>query len=235
MDLARNKYPEETVEKIIQTATKLFLEKGYENTSIQDIINQLGGLSKGAIYHHFHSKDDILDGVMESIYNGKESQMDKIRNDKRLNGLQKLQRFMAASVLDGAQQKAFSLGLDMLQNSRILAMQIRDTVEEVARRMIYPVVQEAIADGSMAGILFPEEFTETFLLLANVWLNPMVYAAQPEQIECKCRFLQHFVRSVGITEPLITEEMIARLKECTTLYNESRERKENVQSAANEP
>ena len=53
--MARNKHPEETVNLILETATRLFMEKGYEHTSIQDIIDNLGGLSKGAIYHHFKS------------------------------------------------------------------------------------------------------------------------------------------------------------------------------------
>ena len=51
--MARNKYPEETVNRILDVAGHLFMEKGYEHTSIQDIIDNLGGLSKGAIYHHF--------------------------------------------------------------------------------------------------------------------------------------------------------------------------------------
>lgn len=54
--MARNKYPEETRNLIIDTAARLFVEKGYEHTSIQDIINNLGGLSKGAIYHHLNQR-----------------------------------------------------------------------------------------------------------------------------------------------------------------------------------
>ena len=57
--MARNKHPEETVNLILDVAFRLFMEKGYEHTSIQDIIDHLGGLSKGAIYHHFKSKEDI--------------------------------------------------------------------------------------------------------------------------------------------------------------------------------
>ena len=51
--MARNKYPEQTVEKILDVSQELFLEKGYEQTTIQDIVNHLEGLSKGAINHHF--------------------------------------------------------------------------------------------------------------------------------------------------------------------------------------
>lgn len=46
-------------EKIIQSAFSLFSSKGYDSTSTQDIIN-LSGLSRGAMYHHFKTKEDIL-------------------------------------------------------------------------------------------------------------------------------------------------------------------------------
>ena len=65
--MARNKHPEETVGRILDVASRLFLEKGYEHTSIQDIINNLGGLSKGAIYHHFKSKEEILIAVTDRM------------------------------------------------------------------------------------------------------------------------------------------------------------------------
>ena len=61
--MARNKYPEVTVERILDVSQRLFLEKGYDNTTIQDIVDELGGLSKGAIYHHFKSKEEIMDAV----------------------------------------------------------------------------------------------------------------------------------------------------------------------------
>lgn len=45
--MARNKHPEETVEKILAVSAKLFMEKGYEHTTLQDIIDNLGGLTRG--------------------------------------------------------------------------------------------------------------------------------------------------------------------------------------------
>lgn len=44
--MARNKYPEETVNLILETAGRLFVEKGYERTSIQDIVDHLGDSAK---------------------------------------------------------------------------------------------------------------------------------------------------------------------------------------------
>ena len=57
--MPRNKHPEQTVQKILDVAERLFIEKGYDRASLQDIITATG-LSKGAIYHHFTSKEDIF-------------------------------------------------------------------------------------------------------------------------------------------------------------------------------
>ena len=65
--MARNKHPEETVRKILDVSLRLFQEKGYEATTIQDIVDALG-MSKGAIYHHFNSKEAILDRISEQYY-----------------------------------------------------------------------------------------------------------------------------------------------------------------------
>mgnify|MGYP000520802420 CR=1 FL=1 len=54
------KYPEVTIERILDVSLKLFLEKGYEQTTIQDIVDELGDLSKGAIYHHSKEKKKLL-------------------------------------------------------------------------------------------------------------------------------------------------------------------------------
>ena len=55
--MGRNKYPEETVAKILDAALELFCVQGYEGTSIQDIVDRLDGMTKGDVYHHFNSKE----------------------------------------------------------------------------------------------------------------------------------------------------------------------------------
>ena len=62
--MARNRNSHETRKKILEVSKDLFLEKGFDNTSIQDIIDGLGGLTKGVIYHHFESKYDILQTII---------------------------------------------------------------------------------------------------------------------------------------------------------------------------
>ena len=51
---------------ILRAALQLFLEKGYKDVSYQDLMRKTK-LSKGAIYHHFESKDDLLVSVFEFL------------------------------------------------------------------------------------------------------------------------------------------------------------------------
>jgi AcrR family transcriptional regulator len=46
-------------QRLVAVAAKLFAERGYENTSVQEIV-EWAGVTKGAMYHHFGSKDDLL-------------------------------------------------------------------------------------------------------------------------------------------------------------------------------
>lgn len=53
--MGRNKYPEITENRILEMAMKLFIEKGYERTTLQDIADAIG-MTRGAIYHHLRTR-----------------------------------------------------------------------------------------------------------------------------------------------------------------------------------
>ena len=80
--MPRNKYPEQTVEKILNAAAALFAEKGYAHTTLQDIIDATG-LSKGAVYHHFQSKEEIAARVGDRLGTQVTGELARIRDDDR--------------------------------------------------------------------------------------------------------------------------------------------------------
>ena len=55
---------EQTRALILETAQRLFTERGYDATSLQMIADELG-LTKAAVYYHFHAKIDILHAAMQ--------------------------------------------------------------------------------------------------------------------------------------------------------------------------
>src|SRR5699024_1042626 len=86
--MARNRHPEATVERILAEAARLFLQKGYEKTSMQDIMEGTG-LSKGAIYHHFSSKEDILLRIGGRMGEENAAALQRVLDTPGLNGAQK--------------------------------------------------------------------------------------------------------------------------------------------------
>ena len=56
----------DTKERILETALELFAESGYLGTSMSDIAKQLG-ITKGALYKHYASKQEILDSIVERM------------------------------------------------------------------------------------------------------------------------------------------------------------------------
>ena len=134
--MARNKHPEETVNLILDVALALFFEKGYDNTSIQDIIDGLGGLTKGAVYHHFKSKEDILSAALDRDNQALFDELRRIRDDGRMTGAEKLQALFAASIT-GPQMDMWAKAapdVDPVKNARLLGLQY----QAVLRRR-YPI------------------------------------------------------------------------------------------------
>lgn len=217
--MARNKHPEETVEKILDVASRLFLEKGYEHTSIQDIINNLGGLSKGAIYHHFKSKEDILIAVTDRMTMESNQGLAKIRDASAMNGKEKLQEIFKASINRPVQKDIFTVAPDFQNNPRLLDSLLRETVEVVAPYYILPIIKEGIEDGSIR-TEFPEQLAELIILAANIWMNPMVFDSSPEESYAKFMVFRQMMQGFGLD--IVDEEMVQRLQELAVIYNKKK-------------
>ena len=213
--MARNKHPEETVNLILEAATRLFIEKGYEHTSIQDIINNLGGLSKGAIYHHFKSKEDILEAVTDRMTEESNKILEKIRDRADLNGKEKLQIIFKESVKRSDMDDLFAVAPDLSNNPRLLFSTFRDTVDNVVPLYILPIIRQGISDGSIQTD-YPAQLAELIILAANIWTNPMVFQDSEEEYHGKLMVFRQMMQGFGID--IIDDELTDRMEELARLY-----------------
>lgn len=217
--MARNKHPEETVNRILEAATRLFIEKGYEHTSIQDIISNLGGLSKGAIYHHFKSKEDILEAVTDKMTEESNKILEGIRDRKDLTGKEKMKMIFKESVGRSDMDDLFAVGPDLSNNPRLLFSTFRDTVDNVAPFYIRPIIEQGIADGTIQTD-YPAALSELVTLAANIWINPMVFNNTMEEY---CRKLMVFKQMMeGFGLDIVDDELIERMRELAAVYLETK-------------
>ncbi len=184
--MSRNKYPEETVNLILDVSQELFLEKGYDHTTIQDIIDRLGGLTKGAIYHHFKSKEEILLAVTDRLFqnNTLSAAWGRIQKDSRLNGGEKLKQMLLAAITDEQEQKFRVMGIHLQNMPQMLSDLLLRSVNQIAPSAFQPVIEEGIADGSIVAH-GAKELAEVIALLANIWINPLVFQMTGAQLRRK--------------------------------------------------
>lgn len=217
--MARNKHPEETVNLILDVAFRLFMEKGYERTSIQDIINNLGGLSKGAIYHHFKSKEDILVAVTDRMTAESNQMLATIRDRTDLTGKEKLKTIFKESICRPVQDEIFTVAPDLSNNPRLIFSIFRETVDEVAPNYILPIIEQGIADGSIQTD-YPEELAELIILAANIWMNPMIFDSSEEESHRKFMVFRQMMKGFGLD--IIDDEMLDRLQELANIYQKNK-------------
>ena len=217
--MARNRHPEETVNLILDVAFRLFMEKGYEHTSIQDIIDHLGGLSKGAIYHHFKSKEDILVAVSDRMTAESNQMLAVIRDRSDLSGREKLKTIFAESINRPVQNDIFTVAPDFHNNPKLLFSLLHDTIDNAAPNYILPIIQQGISDGSIETD-YPEQLAELILLVANVWMNPMIFDSSEEDSCRKFMVFRQMLQGFGLD--IVDDEMRQRLRELALIYEKGK-------------
>ncbi len=206
--MARNKYPEVTVEKILDAAQQLFLKKGYDDTTIQDIVDELGGLTKGAVYHHFRSKEDIIDAVSDRMFL-ENNPFEAVRGRADLTGLEKLRLAVVFNQSDRARASITAQSIPILKNPRILAGMI-----ETNRRVLTPAFYELIEEGNRDGSIHTEyarELSELIPVLTSLWLAPSVFPGTKEEMLRKFQFIAEMLERMGL--PLVDESIMALVRD----------------------
>ena len=134
--MPRNKHPEETVQRILDTSLKLFLEKGYEETTVLDIISELGGLTRGAFYHHFKSKEEVFDVLSEKLFYD-DNPFAKAKARRDLNGLEKLKFALKDSFRETDSRKLSIASIQLVESPSFFKKLI-----ETNRETLAPIFQE---------------------------------------------------------------------------------------------
>lgn len=213
--MARNKHPEETVNLILDVSFRLFMEKGYEHTSIQDIIDHLGGLSRGAVYHHFKSKEEILEAATNRMTAESNQMLAEVRDRKDLTGKEKLKMIFYESINRPVQNDLFTAAPGFHNNPKLFFSLVHDTVTETAIQYIQPIFRQGVADGTIR-TEYPEQLAELVMLAANVWMNPMTFDSTAEETRRKFMVFRQMMEGFGLD--IIDDRLMDRIVELAEIY-----------------
>lgn len=190
--------------RILEAASVLFTQKGFDDTTIQDIM-AASGLSKGAIYHYFKSKEDMIEELNNEMFL-ENNPFDTVRNRRDLSGLQKMKMAIMLNLADKERMDMSKQALPLLQNPRILAGTI-----ESNRRLLTPFWLELIEEGNKDGSIqtqFARELAELIPFI-DFWMFLSTNPEAAEQIYNKCLFVREMLNHMGV--PLFDDEIMDAL------------------------
>lgn len=154
--------------ELVDCAEALFFTQGYENTTVADIIAR-AGVSKGGFYHHFASKEDLLDALVERWTGQTIAAGRDVLEDASLDALTKLNRFLAR----GQQWKVQAVPQMKSINAAMfhpIDEKLYQRVMRAAIAALGPVMTRVVEQGMREGVFDvpdPEIVSELLLSLGN--------------------------------------------------------------------
>ncbi|WP_062349961.1 TetR/AcrR family transcriptional regulator [Herbidospora yilanensis] len=161
-------------QRLLSAATRLFAEKGFESTSVQEIV-AAAGVTKGAMYHYFDSKDDLLHEIYGRVLR---MQMDRLQRFADGEGT-------VAERLHAAAADVINTTVDNLDDSKIffrsnhqLAPDTRKIVR-AERRRYHERFRDLVIEGQQQGVFrddVPAEMVVDFFFGSvhhlGTWYHP---------------------------------------------------------------
>ena len=202
--MARNTHPEVTRTRILDAAQRLFMAQGYEHTSIQNIVDELGDLSKGAIYHHFKSKEAILEELTNRDNNMQDDFNESVMNRTDLTALEKFRVLWRHSMTKQDHVQIMRAAMPMLSDPVSFAANMQVWSKHLPERFL-PLIEAGVKDGSIP-TEYPREAAELLSLLPNYWLMPYFYPVPLPEMEHRIRCLATMLDAIGV--PIFDDELI---------------------------
>lgn len=154
-------------DQILNISFRLFLEKGYDQTSTNDIV-QAVGIARGTLYHHFKSKEEILDAVIDKQTQRYLAKAKVIAFDTSIPVLSRLLLVIQAMNVQEDSQEFFDY-IHQTQNALM-----HEKTQRIILTQVPAIYYQIILDGIKEGIFqtdYPYQTCEWIVAYANSYLD----------------------------------------------------------------
>ena len=157
--------------EIMDAAMLLFMEKGYANTTTQDIVDKVN-ISRGLLYYHFKNKEDILYCLVERYSEKLLSDIHVIVYDDDKTAIEKIRTFIDATIIStdnvSAEGTELQKTVDLEENRYMLDKLSHKLIEKLT---IYfeRIINQGISE-KVFSVKYPSETAE-FLMTAYVFVS----------------------------------------------------------------
>lgn len=185
-------------QEILMVARELFITRGYDQTSVNDILKRVD-IAKGTFYYYFASKEAVLTAIILDIVDEGARRAGKILNDQQIPLLNRIMMAIMAQTPEFEGAEEIRDEMHKVENAKLEQLYTR----EMLKRMT-PLLEQAVAEGTEAGIFrvdYPRESIESILLLGHLLFDCNILDWEmdvfPQKIE---GFLTNMERMLGARE-----------------------------------
>jgi len=199
------KEAEERRNEIIDAAEELFGQKGFDGTSTNDILEKVG-IARGTLYHHFKSKEEIMDSLIERYSVRLLGTAQEIAKDKSIPVVERIIRVVMALNLNGGSSKEIMEHIHKPQNALM-----HQKIEKVIINGVTPILTGIIHEGIQQGLFhtpYPYECMEMVVIYANtIFDDDMVQMTNEERASRIQAFVFNVERLLGVKSGSLIDVM----------------------------
>lgn len=199
------KKAEERRNEILDAADELFAQKGFDGTSTNDILEKVG-IARGTLYHHFKSKEDIMDALIDRYSDGLLEAAQVIAADKTIPVVERVIRVVMALNLSGGSSKEIMEHIHKPQNALM-----HQKIQKVIINRVPPILTGIIREGVEQGMFstpFPYECMEMVVIYANtVFDDDMITLTNEERGSRMLAFVCNVERLLGAASGSLMDVM----------------------------
>lgn len=181
--------------EILDAADELFGQKGFDGTSTNDILEKVG-IARGTLYHHFKSKEDIMDALIERYSARLLGAAQEIAADKSIPVVERIVGVVMSLNISGGNSKEIMEHIHKPQNALM-----HQKIQKVIINGVPPILTEIIREGIEQRIFhtpFPYECMEMVVIYATtVFDNDMVTMTNEELFSRMVAFICNVERLLG--------------------------------------
>lgn len=155
--------------ELLAAAEKLFYTKGYENTSVQDILDAVG-FSKGGFYHHFDSKLAVLEAICQQRAEELSQSAMQAAGQPNLTACEKLNALLASSTLWQSENPGFVMLLIQAAYCENGAL-MREKMKTCQLLSMQTALEGVLREGVESGDFFVDDVKTTAWLVLRLYMQ----------------------------------------------------------------
>ena len=191
--------------EILDVAERLFCSRGYDQTSTNDILAEIG-IARGTLYYHFSSKEDILYAMIDRILDEIVRRASQIALDGSIPVLERMTQTILASNVD---TKTGDMILEQMHKPQNALMHAK--MQERLLKQLIPLFTKLIEDGISQGLMQtddPEDTIEMLLLYANTVFDDAIAYSEKEKKKKVLAFISNTELLLHMEKGSLLEAML---------------------------